>query len=309
MVAMGVWPTDGGDGSVASEARWRKMARLWSPSGVAAGVLQQMAPSLAGSNLTVAAGAAWIDGHFCELAALTVLPVTANGIAVIRFDPAANTADLVYHDAVTLPVQSPTGVFESVIATITASVLTDGRLLVDPQIPAPVAATLAALQLNVPNPKRGMKATVMSGSPAAPTQPRMLYDGTRWIPESPFLILGQLAGGSTSVPQYGTATLGNFNMPATAWDHPAVLHVSYNMSLTANADIQFKAWRGGVTVLKTTETLVVPSPANNTLVHWHVPVTVLAAGGGYAITCALLSPGSVTFWGDPNIDAAWAEVY
>jgi hypothetical protein len=127
MVAMNVWPTDAADGSVSSEARWRKMGRHWTPTGVCMGVGGQMAPTLAYPNLTVKAGAAWVDGHFCELPGDQVLAVTANGLVVVRFDPAANTAQLLYLDAVSVPAQSPTGIYEMPIAKITGSALTDVR--------------------------------------------------------------------------------------------------------------------------------------------------------------------------------------
>lgn len=134
MVAMNVWPTDAADGSVANEARWRKMGRHWAPTGICPGVGGDMKPSLAGTNLTIQAGAAWVDGHFCELLGSQVLTVTANGLAVVRFDPAANTAELLYRDGVSVPAQSPTGTFEMPVALITGSVLKDRR---------PVAGTTA----------------------------------------------------------------------------------------------------------------------------------------------------------------------
>jgi hypothetical protein len=130
MVAMNVWPTDAADGSVATEARWRKMARQWVPSGVCAGVGAEMQPTLAGVNLTVKAGACWVDGHFCELPGDQVLTATANGLAVVRFDPAANSAQLLYLDGVAAPSQSPTGIYELPIAKITGSVLADQRAVV-----------------------------------------------------------------------------------------------------------------------------------------------------------------------------------
>ena len=65
MVAMNVWPTDAADGSVANEARWRKMGRLWAPPSIDPAAGAAMAPTLAFPNLTVKAGACWVDGHFC----------------------------------------------------------------------------------------------------------------------------------------------------------------------------------------------------------------------------------------------------
>lgn len=130
MVAMNVWPTDAADGSVASEARWRKMGRQWANSGVCAGTGTDlpMKPTLSGTNLTVTAGACWVDGHYCELAGDQVLTVTANGLVVVRFDPAANTAELLYRDAATAPSQSPAGIWELEIAQIIGSVLQDRRI-------------------------------------------------------------------------------------------------------------------------------------------------------------------------------------
>lgn len=127
-----VWPTDAADGAVSSEARWRKMGRTWTPTGVVAGASTELNPSLAGTSLTVKAGAAWIDGHYAELAGDQVLTVTANGLAVIRFDPAANTAELLYRDGATTPNQSPTGQWELPIAKIAASALTDMRAIITP---------------------------------------------------------------------------------------------------------------------------------------------------------------------------------
>lgn len=131
MVAMNVWPTDAADGSVATEARWRKMGRVWAPSGVVIGAGGDLAPSLAFPNLTVQAGAAWVDGHYCELPGAQVLPVTANGIVVVRFDPAANTAELLYRDGVTTPAQNPNGTWELLIASMAGSVMTDARASTD----------------------------------------------------------------------------------------------------------------------------------------------------------------------------------
>jgi hypothetical protein len=134
MVAMSVWPTDGADGSVASEARWRKMGRLWAPSGIAG----NMTPTLAYPNLTIQPGAAWVDGHYAELASSQVLTATTNGLAVVRFDPAANTAELLWRDGVSVPAQSPTGVWELPIAKTVGGVLTDLRVSTTAMItPAP----------------------------------------------------------------------------------------------------------------------------------------------------------------------------
>jgi len=101
---LAVWPTDGADGSVSSEARWRKMARLWAGNGIAENQGGELAPTLAaGPTINVAIGAAWLDGHYAELAAPASVPASANGLLVVRFTPADNHAELVYRDGVTLP--------------------------------------------------------------------------------------------------------------------------------------------------------------------------------------------------------------
>ena len=146
MVAMTVWPTDGADGSVATEARWRKMGRIWTPSGVVDNVSGELVPSLAFPNLTVQAGAVWVDGHYAELTGSQVLTVTANGLVVVRFDPAANSAELLYRDGASTPNQSPTGVWELPVAKLVGSVMTDLRgALVNPALDQEVSRRLSGV--------------------------------------------------------------------------------------------------------------------------------------------------------------------
>src|SRR5215510_10942152 len=106
MPDMDVWPTDGAAGSVSSELRWRKMARLWTNTGVEN--LATLTPTLAaGPVVNVTAGRCWVDGHLCELTAPAAVPVTAGpGILVVRFTPADNHAELVYRDGVSVPTQT-----------------------------------------------------------------------------------------------------------------------------------------------------------------------------------------------------------
>lgn len=123
-----VWPTDGADGSVSSEARWRKMARGWSNSGVKS--TTDLAPTLAaGPTVNVTAGQCWVDGHFCELTAAAAIPVTAGpGLVVVRFTPADNHAEILYRDGVSVPVQTdPT--YELPIAFMSGGAVFDRRAL------------------------------------------------------------------------------------------------------------------------------------------------------------------------------------
>jgi hypothetical protein len=134
MADLSVWPTDGADGSVSSEARWRKMGRLWTPSGVdgtplgVGGGLGALAPTLlAGPAIQVAAGSCWLDGHYAELLAPVTIPASASGLLVVRFTPADNHAELVYRDAATMPPTQTVATWELAIASMAAGVLTDQR--------------------------------------------------------------------------------------------------------------------------------------------------------------------------------------
>ena len=129
MADMTGWPTDGADGSVSSEARWRAMARLWAPSGVVVGYLGSLVPSLSAGTITVQAGAAWIDGHYAEIAGSSTFPSTVTGLVVARFTPADNKFELVYRDGATTPTQG-TATWELPIARVTASALYDVRPLI-----------------------------------------------------------------------------------------------------------------------------------------------------------------------------------
>lgn len=179
MVAMNVWPTDGAAGSVATEARWRSMGRAWTGSGVITGVGLELAPTLAMPNLTVKAGACWVDGHYCELTSDQVLTATANGLAVVRFDPAANTADLLWRDAVSTPAQSPTGTWELPIAKTVGSVLTDlrARYTEVGRFPNATARTVG-----MPTPALNAL-TMLDNRPGVP----QYWNGTAWTDAVPFV--------------------------------------------------------------------------------------------------------------------------
>lgn len=130
MVAMSVWPTDAGDGSVATEFRWRRMARLWAPTAIVARFGGEFGPSLSGLTLTVQSGAAWVDGHYCELTTTATFPVGADGRVTIMFDPAANSAQLLWTPGAGLvPIQTPDGVWELPICFMSGGVLNDVRVL------------------------------------------------------------------------------------------------------------------------------------------------------------------------------------
>ena len=219
MVAMNVWPTDGADGSVASEARWRKMGRVWAPSGVIGGAGGELAPSLAFPNLTVQSGAAWVDGHYTELAGSQVLTATANGLAVVRFDPAANTADLLWRDAVSVPAQSPTGTWELPIAKTVGSALSDQRLIFQAQqaINNGVARFTNSAQRTAQLPAPVLNQVSMRDDLAGIIE---TWNGTLWRPLSGASVRGYGALADASRTTNGTfdalnVVIGSFPYPVT----------------------------------------------------------------------------------------------
>ena len=153
MPDLSVWPTDGADGSVSSEVRWRKMAKLFAASGSYQGLFPTL---IAGPAITVSAGNAWLDGHYAELTATATVPVTANGLLVLRFTPADNRCELLYRDGATSPTWTdPT--WELPIAKMTAGVMADARLLLGAGGRVPVVGALPLY------PFEGMEVFLYSG--------------------------------------------------------------------------------------------------------------------------------------------------
>jgi len=188
MADLAVWPTDGsgpgGDGSVSSEARWRKMARGWVPSGVdqsplgVGGGVGALAPTLAaGPAIQVAAGSCWLDGHYAELAAPATIPASANGLLVVRFTPADNHAELLYRDAAVLPPTQTLATWELALASMAAGAMTDRRVGWRPGSPPcyPNYATLKALW-----PGTGVASPAAGTVPPDGYQAVTLDDGRTW---------------------------------------------------------------------------------------------------------------------------------
>lgn len=115
------FPFDSGAGATITETQWRRMARLWAPSGVETGLVVSAG---SGSNVNVSAGSCWIDGHYYRTDATVAVPFTPNTLAqpqlvrvVARLDPTANTIVLA---CTTVPlVQLPTGNYELLLAEFT----------------------------------------------------------------------------------------------------------------------------------------------------------------------------------------------
>lgn len=122
------WPTDSAAGQVATEDRWIQMARLWAPEGVAPGVAGELAPSFAAGQVTVQPGAAWINGHYAINDTAAVIPVTSDGLVVLRYTLAGSVFALAWVAGASMPTQT-VAVYEIPIARMTAGVMTDIRTI------------------------------------------------------------------------------------------------------------------------------------------------------------------------------------
>ena len=123
-----------GPGANSGMDRWRIMGRRWHPTGVILGVSSELTPSFnAGTGqLIFAPGAAWIEGFYCDrIGNTSISGVVGPGIAVLRLDPAANDVRIVWRAGVTAPDQSPIGIYEMPLVSISAAnVMTDLRSVV-----------------------------------------------------------------------------------------------------------------------------------------------------------------------------------
>lgn len=115
------YPFDAGAGAAVTETDWRRMARLFSPTGVETGLVVSAGT---GSNVNVSAGSVYVDGHYYRTDATVAVPFTPNTLAqpqvvrvVARLDPTANAITLAC--TTTAVVQQPTGVYELPLAEFT----------------------------------------------------------------------------------------------------------------------------------------------------------------------------------------------
>lgn len=122
------YPFDAGSGSAIVEDEWRRMARLWRPSGVigVAGAAALRVTTGTGASLNIAAGDAIVEGFYYYNDAAVALSVPSNidpkprtNLVVLRLNPAANAINLAIVEgtpAVTPvapgPTQVDTGIWE-----------------------------------------------------------------------------------------------------------------------------------------------------------------------------------------------------
>jgi hypothetical protein len=122
------FPFDSGSGQTATMTRWRLMGRLFCGSGVIPSNQSQFACTISGGVVTVQPGAAWIDGFYGESDANKTVAVSGAGMIVAQMDPVNKYIRFVFQPGATYsPVQSPTGIFEIPLYTVSGTTLTDVR--------------------------------------------------------------------------------------------------------------------------------------------------------------------------------------
>jgi hypothetical protein len=126
------YPYDTGPGASATVSRWRGMARTFANTGIVPGYGNQLAPSLAGSVVTINTGACWIDGFYGEVITTKTISVSGNGMVVARMDPTARTISFVFVPNQTSPTQSLTGIYEIPLMQITGTTGRDIRQIANP---------------------------------------------------------------------------------------------------------------------------------------------------------------------------------
>lgn len=82
------FPFDSGAGANVMESQWTKMARVWAPTGIVPGRLQELIVYGDGSgmNVKVAPGQVWIEGHLMQSDAIETLSVAAAHTTYNRLD-------------------------------------------------------------------------------------------------------------------------------------------------------------------------------------------------------------------------------
>lgn len=113
------FPFDDGPGFAITETQWRRMARLWAGTGVETGLAVTVGSS---NSVNMAAGSAWVDGHYYGTDATVAVTFDPNTLAsprtiyvVLELDPTANV--VTPKCITTLPVVNPVGLHQHLIAT------------------------------------------------------------------------------------------------------------------------------------------------------------------------------------------------
>jgi hypothetical protein len=97
-------------------------------------------------------------------------------MAVVRFDPAANTAELLWRDGVSTPTQNPNGVWELPLAKTVGSALTDLRSFSNPA--APTTSFILDSVINITIPVNSSNNMIPLGSFTMPFSGSFVFSGS-----------------------------------------------------------------------------------------------------------------------------------
>lgn len=250
MVAMTVWPTDGGDGVVATELRWRKMAHLFARSGVVESIGQQMAPSLSGTSLTIQPGAVWIMGAYCEISTPTTIDVSGGGIVVVRFTASTNTAELILRSGLLGPlVDAPDGdQWEVAIYKYASGVGTDMRHFVN--VRSDMQQFVLDNALNVTVPSGGTNSSMLVGTFTMPFRGDVTFYGSLKVANSPNLLIAvdpiEISTASTPAPT--THPPATWRVEAAPGAGQAIMHIPIIASWSDLPNNTVVTVRAGATV-------------------------------------------------------------
>lgn len=169
------FPFDSGPGAFVTESEWAKMASRWLPTGVMDGELGELAVSTdsSGMDVQVAAGKAWIEGHWYESDAIKTLAIAAAHATLARWD------------RVVLRIDWTNDTIETAVVTGTAA-----------SSPSDPALTQSATIWEIPIARVVVPAAAVDILPANIVDQRVFVSGDRNAPHGPAFLGadGLLAG-------------------------------------------------------------------------------------------------------------------
>ena len=118
-------------------------ARLWYGSGVVPGFLGALAPSIAGSVVTLQPGAVWIDGYYGEVDSPKTVGVSGNGMVVVHAWIPQRQIAVYFVANQTVPTQNQSGIYEVPIMAVTGASGRDIRQFSAPTPGGPIRAKVA----------------------------------------------------------------------------------------------------------------------------------------------------------------------
>lgn len=219
------FPFDPGFGASANAARWRKMAHLWMSDGVLQGYTNQLnASAISGGSTTIATGAAFIYGYYCEIANPQSIAVGTNGTIVAKVDLVNEIASIYYKDGSTdySGYEQDANAWEIPLWLVNGTALSDLRTMIAPVGSLEWFATSAG-------PVTVVSGTPYQGSfltPRIPYKAAIRIDGTLLVTFSDASAAQSAACSLTFEYGQGDQQIGAAMTPAIPGSGPATVPVS-----------------------------------------------------------------------------------